>query len=53
MAFNIFLQILFTYIKMSKDSSAKYCQNNREIIQKKLVKYVKVSNNMIAKNTKH
>ena len=33
MSSNIFY-ILFTYIKMSKDSSAKCYQNNKERIQK-------------------
>ena len=27
---------------MSKDSSAKYCQNDKETLQKNLVKYIKV-----------
>ena len=45
---------------MSKDTSAKYYQNNREILQEKLVKVIKIflkkknkkSNNMIVNNTK-
>ena len=45
---------------MPKDSSAKYYQNNKERLQKKLVKDVKVflkmkkkkSNNMVVSNTK-
>ena len=32
---NNFLTIFFAYIKMSKDSSAKYYQNNKEKLQKK------------------
>ena len=34
--------IFFTRIKMSKDSSAKYYQNNKERRQKKFVKDIKV-----------
>ena len=34
--------ISFTYMNISKDSSAKYYQNNKEILQKKLVKDIKV-----------
>ena len=30
---NFFYEIFFTYVKMSKDSSAKYCQNNKESLQ--------------------
>ena len=45
---------------MSKNSSAKYYQNNKEIIQKKLVKDIKVflskkkkkSDNMVVNDTK-
>ena len=45
---------------MSKDSSAKYCQNNKERLQKKLVRDIKVflkkkkkkSNNMVVNDTK-
>ena len=56
-----FLRFFFTYIKMSKDSSPKYHQNNTERLQeKKLVKYLKVSlkkkkkksDNMVMNNTK-
>ena len=36
MSSNNFLFILFTYIKMSKDLSAKYYQNNKDF-KKKLV----------------
>ena len=50
----------FTYIKMLKDSSAKYYQNEKEMLQKKLVKNTKVSlkkkkkksNNMVVNDTK-
>ena len=35
---NFFMVFIFTYIKMSKDSSAIYYQNNKERLQKKLVK---------------
>ena len=31
---NIFYKILFTYIKMSKDSSGKHYQNNKQRLQK-------------------
>ena len=31
----ILYNIFFTYIKMSKDSSAKYFQNNKERLEKK------------------
>ena len=34
--------IFFTYIRISKDSSAKYYQNNKEKLQKKFVKDIKV-----------
>ena len=45
---------------MSKDSSAKYYQNNKERLQKKLVRDIKVflkkkkkkSNNMVVNDTK-
>ena len=30
---NFFYEIFFTYAKMSKDSSAKYCQNDKESLQ--------------------
>ena len=33
---NNFFIYFFTYIKMSKDSSAKYYQNNKERLQKKV-----------------
>ena len=36
----IFYEI-FTYIKMSKGSSVKYYQKNKERLQKKLVKDIK------------
>ena len=35
MSSNNFFINLFNYIKMSKDSSAKYCQNNKERLKKK------------------
>ena len=41
MSSNKFFVIFFTYIKTSKDSSAKYYQNNRERLQKKPVKDIK------------
>ena len=49
------------YIKMSKGSSAKHYQNNKNILQKKLVKDIKVflkkkktkSDNMIVNDTKN
>ena len=34
--------MFFTFIKISKDSSAKYYQDNKETIQKKLAKDIKV-----------
>ena len=45
---------------MSKDSSGKHYQNNKERLQKKFVKYIKVflkkkkkkSNNMVVNDTK-
>ena len=36
-----FYEICFTYIKMSKDLSAKYYQNNKERLQKNLIKDIK------------
>ena len=42
MSSNNYFIIFFTYIKMSKDSSAKYYQNDKESLQKDLVKDVKV-----------
>ena len=46
---------------MSKDSSAKYCQNDKETLQKNLVKYIKVflktkkkkSDNMVVNDIKN
>ena len=38
----MFSNIFLTCIKMSKDSSAKYYQNNKERRQKKFVKDIKV-----------
>ena len=35
---NNFLYSFFTYIKMSKDSSANYYENNKERLQKKSLK---------------
>ena len=60
MSSNNFLIIFFTYIKVSKDSSAKYYQNNKEKLLKMLVKDIKVflrkkkkkSNNMVMNDTK-
>ena len=56
-----FSLFFFTYIKMSKNSSAKYYQDNKERLQKKLVKDIKVflkkkkkkSDNMVLKDTKN
>ena len=41
MSSNNFL-CFFTYIKMSKDSSVKYYQNNKKDYKKKIVKDIKV-----------
>ena len=42
MSFNNYFIIFFTNIKMSKDSPAKYYQNDKESLQKDLVKDMKV-----------
>ena len=42
MSSNNYFIIFFTDIKMSKDSSAKYYQNDKESLQKDLVKDIKV-----------
>ena len=42
MSSNNYFIIFFTYIKMSKDSSAKYYQNDKESLPKDLVKDIKV-----------
>ena len=42
MSSNNYFIIFFTYIKISKDSSAKYYQNDKESLQKDLVKDIKV-----------
>ena len=42
MSSNNYFIIFFTYIKMSKDSPAKYYQNDKESLQKDLVKDMKV-----------
>ena len=60
MSFNNFSIIFFSYIKTAKDSSVKYYQNNKERLQKKLVKDIKVflknrkikSNNMVMNDAK-
>ena len=60
MSSNNYFIIFSTYIKMSKDLSAKYYQNNKERIQKKLVQDEKVflkkgkkkSDNMVVNDTK-
>ena len=39
---NFFYEIFFTYMKMSKNSSAKYYKDNKERLQKRLLKYIKV-----------
>ena len=57
---HLFLETFVPYIKMSKDSSAKCYQNNKERLQKKkLVKAIKVflkkkkkSVNMVVNDTK-
>ena len=58
---NSFVYIIFIYIKMSKDSSAKYYQNNKERLQKKSCERYqslskeekeKRSHNMVVKDTK-
>ena len=36
------MQSFFTYIKMSKDSSAKYYRDNKERLKKRLVKDIKI-----------
>ena len=38
----IFFLYIFTYIKMSENLSAKYYQNSKERLQKKLLKDIKV-----------
>ena len=59
LSFNNFFIIVFTYIKMSKDSRAKYYQNNKKRLQKKareryqnLSKEEKEKINMVVNNTK-
>ena len=55
-----FHHVYITYIKISKNSSAKYYQNNKERLQKKYVKDIKVFltkkkkkiNNMVMNDTK-
>ena len=43
LSFNhFFIIFFFTYIKKAKESSAKYYQNDKEKLQKKLVKGIKV-----------
>ena len=56
---NNFFINTFTYIKISKDSSAKYYQNNKKGTAKKPVKNIKVflikkkrSDNMVVNRTK-
>ena len=57
---SIFLKIFFIYIKISKTLSAKYYQENKERLQKKLLKDTKIflknkkkkSNNMVVNVTK-
>ena len=52
--------IIFSYIKIPEDSSDKYYQNNKEILQKNLMKYIEVflkkkkkkSYNMVVNNSK-
>ena len=58
-SYNFYI-FFFTYIKMYKDSSAKYYQNNKEKLRKKLAKDIKVflkkknkkSDNMVMNDTK-
>ena len=60
MSSNNYVIIFFAYIKMSKEPSAKYYQINKERLQEKLVKDIKVflkkkkkrSDNMVVKDTK-
>ena len=58
MTSNNFFIYFFKYIKMSKDSPAKYYQHNKERLQKKLAKDDKVflkkkkSVNMVVNDTK-
>ena len=40
--FNFFFIILFSFIKVSKNVSAKYYQENKERLQKKHVKDIKI-----------
>ena len=42
MSSNNYFIVFFTYIKLSKYSSAKYYQNNKERPQKKIAKGIKV-----------
>ena len=58
---NSFVYSIFIYIKISKDSSAKYYQNNKERLQKKSCERYqslskeekeKRSHNMVVKDTK-
>ena len=42
MSSNNFFINFFTYVKMYKDSSAKYYRNNKERQKKKLGKFMKV-----------
>ena len=60
LSFKGLLHMFFTFMKMSKDRLAKYYQNNKERIKKKLVKHIKFflkwkkkeSGNIVGKNTK-
>ena len=59
MSFSFFFFFLFTYIEMSKhSSSAIYYENNKERLQKKFVKDIKVflkkkkKENMVVNHTK-
>ena len=51
-----FYVYFFTYIKISKDLSARYYQNNKKRLQNKLVKDIKVflkkKNNIMVENNK-
>ena len=57
----IFFLYIFTYIKMSENLSAKYYQNSKERLQKKLLKDIKVflikkkekRDNMVVIDTKY
>ena len=45
-----FINFYYTYIKISKDSSAKYYESNKEKLQHEAIR--KKSKNMVVNNTK-